>query len=103
MTIRTPNLNSYTIYTKSGCSYCDKVKFLLKNEYHEPLIINCDMYLLEDRSGFLSFIKGLAKKEHNTFPIVFKNGVYIGGYEQTKKHQLEYLTKDRGFSIDMNF
>ena len=96
-----PSLDSYTIYTKSQCSYCDKVKVLLEDKNPKPVIINCDDYLVNDRSGFLSFIKQLAKKHHATFPIVFEKGVFIGGYEQTKRRIDE--SNDARFIMDMNF
>lgn len=96
-----PSLDSYTIYTKSQCSYCDKVKVLLADKSLNSIIINCDEYLANDRSGFLFFIKQLAKKDHTTFPIVFEKGEFVGGYDQIKK-RLDELNDDR-FIIDMNF
>ncbi len=83
-----PSANTFTIYTKSGCSNCNKVKKLILN-YNDseiPLIINCDEYLIEDKEEFLEIIKNLSKKEHKTFPIVFYKKKYIGGYKETEKY-----------------
>jgi len=76
----------FTIYTKRGCSYCTDVKKLLIEKDTCFLEIDCDKYLMDDKEGFLTFIKERANKEHRTFPIVFKNGKFIGGFTETKLH-----------------
>jgi len=77
-----PASNNYTIYTKSGCPNCTKVKKLLENE--KPLIVDCDDWLIEDKPAFLEFIREKAGKECKTFPIVFHNGNFLGGFDETK-------------------
>ena len=90
MSFVSPSLSGWTIYSKSNCKFCSLVKELLVNENEKNLIIDCDSYLEEDkRVAFLDFIRNLAKKEHKTFPMVFLNGEFIGGYTDTKKH-IEY-------------
>lgn len=80
-----PDENNYTIYSKNGCHYCVKAKQLL--EHKEPVIIDCDEYLKNNKQDFLSFIKCISNNtEHNTFPIVFYCGKYIGGYNDTKEY-----------------
>jgi glutaredoxin len=51
--------NSYTIYTKSSCTYCIKVKELLKEKDFLYYEINCDSDLetTEKRDIFLKNIK----------------------------------------------
>ena len=84
MEIIEPHQESFTIYTKSGCPNCIKVKNLFNTSSIIPLIVDCDEYLIKDRPAFLEFIK---KKKHSDspifFPIVFNNGSYIGGYNET--------------------
>jgi glutaredoxin len=76
-----PVPGKFTIYSKSGCFYCNKVKALLQ-EYEE---YNCDEYLLEDREGFLAFIASIAGREYKTFPMVFNSsGEFVGGFAETK-------------------
>jgi glutaredoxin len=86
---------SWTIYTKSNCPFCTKVKDLLVNE--NPTIILCDDYLQSNYtiiqngqtikiSPFLDYINQFTTKEHKTFPIVFHQGEYIGGYIETLKY-----------------
>ena len=80
-----PVSSGFTVYGKSNCPYCDKVKGLLE-EYNEQFIyVNCDEYLLENRDAFLEFIEKLAGKEHKTFPIVFDSAQFVGGYTDTMK------------------
>lgn len=63
----------YTIYTKSNCSSCEKLKELLK----EATYINCDSYL-EDVDAFLDFLDTITDKQPTKFPMVFLDGKYIG-------------------------
>ena len=89
MEFTAPASSGFTIYGKSGCPYCDKVKELL-TEYKETFIyINCDEYLVEHREAFLEFIEKLAEKEYRTFPMVFFSGDSVGGYMDTMKLMLE--------------
>ena len=77
-----PSNENYTIYSKSGCGYCIKAMQLLINESIE--VVDCDEYLIEDKPAFLEFMKGLIGQEYKTFPMIFKNGRFIGGYNKTK-------------------
>jgi glutaredoxin len=78
-----PSKENYTIYSKSGCSYCVKAKQLLINESHE--VIDCDDYLIEDKPAFLEFMKGIIGKEYKTFPMIFdKQGKFVGGFTELK-------------------
>ena len=80
----TPLDTGFTIYSKSGCSNCTKVKKLLLDKQSFFVDISCDEYLLEDKEGFLSFIKERANKEYRIFPMVFKDGKFIGGFNETQ-------------------
>jgi glutaredoxin len=60
------------------------VKELLKDLKPEPFYINCDNVLSNKKEEFLDFIKRKAGKEHRTFPIVFYNGSFVGGFTETK-------------------
>jgi len=82
----TPLETGFTIYSKSGCPNCTKVKKLLLDKQSFFVDISCDEYLLEDKEGFLSFIKERANKEYKTFPMVFYDGKFIGGFAEIKLH-----------------
>lgn len=84
MEIETPESNDFTIYSKSGCIDCNKVKDLLKNNKQKYLVIVCDDYLFDDKEIFLSIMNNYTNCEWNRFPMVFHNGKFIGGFNETK-------------------
>jgi glutaredoxin 3 len=84
MEFEEPSKTVYTVYSKSGCTYCTKVKQLLQEKNYAFDLIDCDEYLLEDKEGFLKFIKDKAGKEYRTFPMIFRCGEFVGGFAETK-------------------
>lgn len=80
-----PYQTDFTIYTKSGCKFCTEAKKLLKINKLEYKIIDCDEYLLENKEHFLYFIQTISGQKVKTFPIVFFNSKFIGGYIETDK------------------
>lgn len=74
----------YTVYIKSGCPYCERLKYLLSNINPQPKYIDCDAFLTFNRDKFMFFIKQLCGKDYRTFPMVFLNGYFIGGFTETK-------------------
>jgi glutaredoxin len=80
-----PTPGKYTIYTKSGCAFCNKAKALLQEKLLEFEQIDCDEYLLSSRDNFLSFISMIANKDHKTFPMIFDpSGSFVGGFTEMK-------------------
>jgi glutaredoxin len=71
MDIPTPESEQFTIYSKSGCINCTKVKKLLQEKQVKFNIIDCDEYILEDKSGFLECICDLAGQEYKMFPNLY--------------------------------
>jgi len=94
MEFEKPALSGYTIYSKSGCILCNKVKEQLKLKGHDFTVIDCDEYLIEDRDGFVAFIDSCAQKQTGGFPKVFHDGVFIGSFAETKKYIESKLTFD---------
>ena len=86
MEIFGPLDEGYTIYSKSGCINCTKIKKLLLEKNIFFMDVQCDEYLLEDKEQFLSFINEKAQKECKTFPMVFYNAIFIGGYLEAKEN-----------------
>jgi glutaredoxin len=74
----------FTIYSKSGCQNCLKVKNLLKEKKMDFNVIDCDDYLIEDKENFLLFINKLTQKDVKIFPMIFYKNEFIGGYNETK-------------------
>lgn len=84
----TPAPVGYTVLTKSSCGDCEKVKALLRDKQLEFTSVQCDDYLSGGaRARFLDHIHALVKNTNPIrFPLVFHNGVYIGGLQATRNH-----------------
>jgi glutaredoxin len=93
-----PSKNGFTVYSKSGCPNCSKVKILLKERNLLFNIIDCDDYILGEKQSFLNFIKNIANKEINIFPIIFYEAKIVGGFTETKEFIEKLLV-----SFDDNF
>ena len=81
-----PTPTGFMIYTKNACPYCDKVKDVLDRQDLDYTVVNCTEYLMnaKTKEDFLAFIAGFAKEEYRTFPMVFYDGKFIGGFAETK-------------------
>jgi len=68
----------YTIYSKDSCGSCIQAKQLLEMKEQEFTykVLNTDYTLSE-------FMK-IAPKTHKTFPLIFKDDVYLGGLKELK-------------------
>jgi glutaredoxin len=87
--IPSPQKTGFSVFTKSSCKYCDKVKDLFCASPHmdpEPMFVLCDDFLKGDETKriFLMEMKKHIGKEYRTFPMVFKNGIFIGGSEEAE-------------------
>ena len=67
----------YTIYSKPSCASCDQAKQLLeiKNQEYEYKVLGKDFDLTEFSSH---------SSTHRSFPLILKDGKYLGGLEQLK-------------------
>jgi len=92
-TFEEPDINGYTIYTKSYCIFCDKVKQLLDSLDKPYTVVLCDSYLENFKFSFLDFIKERTGREYKTFPMVFYKSRFIGGFSDTE----EYCKKEKAF------
>lgn len=72
----------YTIYTKDGCPYCDKVKQVLNvlNQSYREYELGVDFTREEFYNEF---------GEGSTFPRVLYNETLIGGCSETVKYLKE--------------
>jgi glutaredoxin len=71
----------YTIYSKSGCPNCKKVK-----------------ELLETQKITFTVIQELTSREWKTFPIVFNNDQFIGGFTDTRVYLENLAEKNLDFT-----
>ena len=93
-----PFKEGFTIYSKSKCKYCELSKELLKQEDKSFKVIDCESYLEDDDvlETFLDMIEELAGKPISKFPMVFNNGIFVGGYKELKDN----LEKNKLLSCD---
>ena len=85
----------FFIYSKPNCIYCDRVKELLQSLQIQYESVECVFDNDSQKREFLEYIKSKNKgKPWNTFPMVFHNGEFIGGYQETGI----YLEKIDAFS-----
>jgi glutaredoxin len=85
-----PDKFGFTIYTKSKCSFCDKIKELFEtittdDDYFfiskSVTFVQSDDYLESHHSKFLEFIDSFSEgRTHRTFPMVFYCEKLIGGF-----------------------
>ncbi len=93
MNISSPSSHGFTVYSKSNCSDCSKVEILLEDYCNEMdgnfIKINCDEYVnsKENKEEFINFIKNVGKIDNiKTFPMVFYDGIFIGGFKETNEY-----------------
>ena len=79
----------WTVFTKENCGYCKKVKKLIP----DALFIPSDEYITYDRDAFLAKMDELTGRKYRTFPMVFRDRVFVGGHAET----LKYVEKIEAF------
>jgi glutaredoxin len=57
MNIEKPVETGFTIYSKSGCPNCTRIKKILSEKKLTFIEINCDEYLIEDKDFFYPLLK----------------------------------------------
>ena len=100
MDIPEPEIDKITIYSKSGCVNCVTVKNLLKEKNIKFVVNNCDEFILEDKEGFLEYIKKISGREYRMFPMVFSNKLFIGGLKETEKYFEKLEEKELDFNSE---
>ena len=86
LTIPSPENLDFTVYIKSRCPYCTKVKALLNSTNIKTKYINTDPYISDSisKEQFFNYIQQITGKRHRTFPIVFFDAELVGGYTETQ-------------------
>lgn len=80
-----PTNTGYTIYTMSKCKYCVMAKEHIKEKSAAKCVnINCDKFLktCRERDNFFQFMKEHTIIPYFYFPMIFKNGKFIGGLKE---------------------
>lgn len=79
-----------TVYSKSGCPFCDKAK-----EWLDSHGFGFTEVMLDDEEQRMSFYQSL-DKEVNSVPQIFIDNKHIGGYDQLMEKAEEILKKKSG-------
>ena len=84
-----PVVRGWTVFGKSGCGECrGVVKCIPTAELH---YLNCDSYLHCARESFLVHLSGLCGIDVTRFPLVFRDGKYVGGDVASVKNALRSI------------
>ncbi len=69
----------YKVFSKEDCPWCDRTIFALKtfDKDFEVLKLGADFSREE-------FIEKFGAYNHNTFPAIIKDGVFLGGFDSLK-------------------
>lgn len=73
------SMKKVKLYTINNCPYCDAAKSLLKSKNFDVTEFN----LTGDEEGKIALLK---KTAHRTFPQIFIDDVFIGGYTELKAY-----------------
>ena len=95
-TYKTPAIADYTIYSISKCKYCVMAKdHLNKLGAQKCTTINCNKFIMtcRERDKFYNFIKQYTVIPYFHFPMIFKNGKFIGGLKELLVHNQKPLKK----------
>lgn len=74
----------FVIYSKSDCLNCAKAKLLLHDK--SKIVVNCDELLKTDRESFMNEMQKKMKCKFKSFPMIFIDDVYLGGYNELVDH-----------------
>ena len=66
----------YEIYSKIDCPNCDKAKRILVQEGYEHRVKILDVHFS------IADLYQIAPRSHRSFPMITKQGVYLGGVEE---------------------
>jgi glutaredoxin len=83
--ITNSSITNYTIYSISNCKYCNMAKEHIKKiKLSKSTNIDCDKFVItcRERDNFYKFIKQYTVIPYYHFPMIFKNGKFIGGLKE---------------------
>lgn len=95
---------SIIVFSKKGCTYCDKAKALL-NELQVPYTVHM---LHPEEEGYTEKRETLFNKySHRSFPIILVGDIFIGGFTELQNSiatlQFHDLAKKIGIVVPMDF
>jgi len=108
----TSSLAKVTVYSKTGCNDCNKVKLYLDDlvennqlNCNDISVINCDSQLANNREQFVSDMIQMTGLSTVVFPLVFVNDRFIGGFKATMSTLSTFnkVEQNTSFNIDAAF
>lgn len=86
-----PASKDYTIYSISNCKYCVMAKEHLGSVsgVSASSVINCDKFIgsCRERDNFYNFMRQYTVIPYIHFPMIFKDGKFIGGLKELLERQ----------------
>jgi glutaredoxin len=86
-----PASRDYTIYSISNCKYCVMAKEHLGSisGVGASSVINCDKFVgsCRERDNFYNFMRQYTVIPYIHFPMIFKDGKFIGGLKELLERQ----------------
>jgi glutaredoxin len=86
-----PASRDYTIYSISNCKYCVMAKEHLGSVsgVSASSVINCDKFVgsCRERDNFYNFMRQYTVIPYIHFPMIFKDGKFIGGLKELLERQ----------------
>lgn len=78
---------TYTVYSKPGCTFCDRAKALLASKGLSFNVIELDMG--QEQKGTVTYM-GVAEfkaqyPNQKTLPLILKEGEQVGGFNELQK------------------
>ncbi|ORD93257.1 hypothetical protein ECANGB1_488 [Enterospora canceri] len=90
--------NEVIIITRDGCGYSEAMREMCKDRKLKCLDLNEDTLKAD--------IKAITSKKFYTYPMVFEDGEFIGGYNEAEKHfrkRTETLSEEVNQLFKANF
>ena len=94
-----PASRDYTIYSISNCKYCVMAKEHLGSASGVGCasisVINCDKFVgsCRERDNFYNFMRQYTVIPYIHFPMIFKDGKFIGGLKELLERQAKPATQ----------
>jgi glutaredoxin len=81
--IPTPDAATYVVYGRKGCPYCVKAQKLIKTAKVDGVYVSKNDY---DADAYSDKVRVHVPASHNTVPVVFHKGQFLGGFTEFKQH-----------------
>lgn len=74
--------HSTLMVSKSNCGFCEESEKLFRKHGVKPYVVKFEDHPRDEMSDIIQELR--KEKGHTTFPAIFYEGKFIGGYDQLK-------------------